>query len=119
MAAGFVAALAAGFAAGLGVALAALALPAAPLPAGALLIPAMSMSIEAIPRIPAIMRCSTGSVITRSRITGSAIMRMWMAIRLVSVTPMSDMFMPDMFMTELDALAAPLNAPAPGTFMPE
>ncbi|WP_309668835.1 hypothetical protein [Gemmatimonas sp.] len=74
----------------------------------------MSISMADIPGICAIMRCSTGSVITRSRITGSAIMRMWIAIRLVSVAPM-----PDMLVLGVAASAAPLAAPEPDMFIEE
>jgi hypothetical protein len=123
--AGFVAGLAAGFAAGfvagilvalvagLAAALAAVVLPVAPAPAaGSLVIRGMSVFIEDIPGICAIMRFSTGSVITRSRITGSAIMRMWMAIIVESSIR-------DTFVLELDAPAAPPDAPVPDMFMPE
>lgn len=120
-AAGFVAAFGAGLAAGLAVVLAALARAGAPLPGGALVIPGMSIciSIEDIPGICAIMRCSTGSVMTRSRITGSAIMRRWIAIRLESLLFVPDIVMPDMRVPELVAPLAAFERLEPDMFMPE
>ena len=113
------ASLAADLAAGLVVVLGAQPLTPALMIVGALVIPSISMPMATVPDSSAIMRWSTGSVITRSRITGSAIMRMWMAIKLESELPVLDMFMPDMFALELVALGALPDALAADMFMPE
>ena len=96
---------------GAGAGLAAPALSPAPVRTGTLVIPGVLSPTAAIPDMPAIMRRSTGSVITRSRITGSAIMRRWIAMRLESLLIVSDIF-------ALELAASP-DALVPGMFIEE